>query len=67
MKYWLSATPDEISEIVGTAISKTRIVMAIAKTPSVIAECLSVILDNSIFAMIIIKLFILYNAFLIFH
>ena len=34
-KYSFKATPDEISVIVGTAISKTRIVMAIAKTPSV--------------------------------
>ena len=41
IKYSFKATPDEISEIVGTAISKTRIVIAIAKTPSVIATCLS--------------------------
>ena len=40
-KYSFKATPDEISVIVGTAISKTRIVMAIAKTPSVTAACLS--------------------------
>ena len=40
-KYSFKATPDEISVIAGTAISKTRIVMAIAKTPSVTAACLS--------------------------
>ena len=52
IKYSFNATPDEISVIVGTANSKTRIVMAIAKTPSVIAECLSVkLLNNSIFAI----------------
>lgn len=41
MKYSFKATPDEISAAVGTAISKTRIVMAIAKTPSVTAAYLS--------------------------
>ena len=52
MKYSFKATPDDMSDIAGTAISKTRIVMAIAKTPSVIAECLSVIvLKNLLFAI----------------
>ena len=41
-----------MSAIVGTAISKTRIVIAIAKTPSVTAACLSVnLLKSSIFAI----------------
>ena len=31
MKYSFKATPEDISDIVGTAISKTRIVIAIAK------------------------------------
>ena len=52
MKYSFNATPDDMSAIVGTAISKTRIVMAIAKTPSVIAECLSLTtLIKSFFAI----------------
>ena len=49
MKYSFKATPDDISEKVGTANSKTRIVIAIAKTPSVIAACLSVKLLKILF------------------
>ncbi|WP_406537198.1 hypothetical protein [Methanobrevibacter sp.] len=47
IKYSFKATPDDISAIAGTAISKTRIVIAIAKTPSVTAACLSVNLFKS--------------------
>ena len=55
MKYSFKATPDEISVIVGTAISKTSIVMAIAKTPSVTAACLSFELFKNLLSTIIIN------------
>jgi hypothetical protein len=64
MKYSFKATPDEISEIVGTAISKTRIVIAIAKTPSVTAACLSFELFKNLLLAINIKYCFLYYLIL---